>query len=46
MVAYGDRENRDDAYVMEQRRVTRKDRLSLTIRKNGGYVARFVKDEE
>jgi alpha-glucosidase len=46
MVAYGDRDDRDDAYVMEQRRVTRKDRLSLTIRKNGGYVARFVKDEE
>jgi len=46
MVSYGDREGRDDAYAMEQRAVTRKEKLALTIRKNGGFVAHFVKEEK
>jgi alpha-glucosidase len=44
MVAYGDQEGRDDAYAMEQRLVTRKEKLPLIIRKKGGFVARFVKE--
>ncbi len=45
MVSYGDAEGRDDAYAIERRVVTRKDKLELKIRKNGGFVARFEKEE-
>ncbi|MDX9868450.1 MAG: glycoside hydrolase family 97 catalytic domain-containing protein [Kiritimatiellia bacterium] len=44
MLSYGDRPDRDDAYAQEQRRVTRKERLTLELRKNGGFVAHFVKE--
>jgi alpha-glucosidase len=46
MVSYGDAEGRDDAYAIERRVVTRKDKLELKIRKNGGFVARFEKEEK
>jgi len=45
MVSYGDCDGRDDAYVMEQRFVTRQEKLTLAIRKNGGFVAHFVKED-
>jgi len=44
MLSYGDRDGRDDAYAFAQRLVTRKEKLNLTVRKNGGFVARFVKE--
>ena len=44
MIAYADHPDRPDAYEVEQRAVTRRDRLTLPIRKNGGYSARIVKE--
>mgnify|MGYP000886290607 CR=1 FL=1 len=44
MTAYGDCDGRDDAYAVEQRVVTRQELLPVKVRKNGGFVARFVKE--
>lgn len=44
MTTYADQADRDDAYVRETRLVTRKEQLTLAIRKNGGFVAHFVKE--